>query len=74
MSAYLYRIGRACYRLRGRVVGVWAIILVGVFFLFTLVLGLGAAKLVGQQTILAAPGGANSAAPLLRGLGLVVPQ
>ena len=44
---------------------VWAIILVGVFFLFTLVLGLGAAKLVGQQTILAAPGGANSAAPLL---------
>ena len=28
MSAYLYRIGRACYRLRGRVVGVWAIILV----------------------------------------------
>jgi cation/acetate symporter len=44
---------------------VWAIVLVGVFFLFTLVLGLGAAKLVGQQTILAAPGGANSAAPLL---------
>ena len=44
---------------------VWAIILVGVFFLFTLVLGLGAAKLVGQQAIVAAPGGANSAAPLL---------
>lgn len=34
---------------------VWAIILVGIFFLFTLVLGLGAAKLVGQQAILAAP-------------------
>jgi len=49
---------------------VWAIILVGNFFLFTLVLGLGAAKLVGQQAILAAPGGANSAAPLLAlGLG-----
>ena len=44
---------------------VWAIILVGVFFLFTLVLGLGAAKLVGQETIMAAPGKQNSAAPLL---------
>ena len=44
---------------------VWAIALVGVFFLITLVLGMGAAKLVGQQTILAAPGGANAAAPLL---------
>ena len=44
---------------------VWAIILVGIFFLFTLVLGLGAAKLVGQEEILAAPGGANAAAPLL---------
>ena len=28
MSAYLYRIGRACYRLRGRVLAAWAIILV----------------------------------------------
>ena len=44
---------------------VWAIILVGIFFLFTLVLGLGAAKLVGQEEIMAAPGGANAAAPLL---------
>ena len=44
---------------------VWAIILVGAFFLFTLVLGMGAAELVGQQAILAAPGGANAAAPLL---------
>ncbi|MBO1030198.1 cation acetate symporter [Tessaracoccus sp. SD287] len=44
---------------------VWAIILVGVFFLLTLVLGMGAAKLVGQKAILAAPGGANAAAPLL---------
>ena len=44
---------------------VWAIILVGAFFLFTLVLGMGAAELVGQQTILEAPGGANAAAPLL---------
>ena len=44
---------------------VWAIILVGVFFLLTLVLGMGAAELVGQKTIMAAPGGANAAAPLL---------
>ncbi|MBB1484751.1 cation acetate symporter [Tessaracoccus sp. MC1865] len=44
---------------------VWAIILVGIFFLFTLVLGLGAAKLVGQDAIMAAPGAQNSAAPLL---------
>ncbi|MDO5678368.1 MAG: cation acetate symporter [Propionibacteriaceae bacterium] len=44
---------------------VWAIILVGIFFLITLVLGLGAAKLVGQEEIMAAPGAQNSAAPLL---------
>jgi cation/acetate symporter len=44
---------------------VWAIWLIGVFYLFTLVLGYGAAALVGPQTIAAAPGGANSAAPLL---------
>ncbi|MGD7731727.1 solute symporter family protein [Propionibacteriaceae bacterium G57] len=44
---------------------VWAIILVGVFFLLTLILGMGAAKLVGQKAIAAAPGGANAAAPLL---------
>ncbi|HHU38554.1 MAG TPA: cation acetate symporter, partial [Propionibacterium sp.] len=44
---------------------VWAIALVGVFFLITLVLGMGAAKLVGPAAILAAPGAANSAAPLL---------
>ncbi len=44
---------------------VWAIILVGVFFLLTLILGMGAAQLVGQKTIMAAPGGANAAAPLL---------
>ena len=44
---------------------VWAIALVGVFFLITLVLGMGAAKLVGPAAILAAPGGANAAAPLL---------
>ena len=43
----------------------WAIGLVGAFFLITLVLGMGAAKLVGQQAIVAAPGGANAAAPLL---------
>ena len=44
---------------------VWAIVLVGIFFLMTLIMGMGAAKLVGQQAIVAAPGAANSAAPLL---------
>jgi cation/acetate symporter len=44
---------------------VWAIWLIGIFYLFTLVLGYGAAALVGPSTIENAPGGANSAAPLL---------
>ncbi|TFC42478.1 cation acetate symporter [Cryobacterium sp. TMT1-21] len=44
---------------------VWAIWLIGAFYLFTLVLGFGAVALVGADTILAAPGGVNSAAPLL---------
>ncbi len=44
---------------------VWAIWLIGMFYLFTLVLGFGAGALVGPQAILAAPGKANSAAPLL---------
>jgi cation/acetate symporter len=44
---------------------VWAIWLIGIFYLFTLVLGYGAAWLVGPERILAAPGKANSAAPLL---------
>ncbi|HOB48845.1 MAG TPA: cation acetate symporter [Mycobacterium sp.] len=44
---------------------VWAIGLIGAFYLFTLILGYGAAALVGPDTILAAPGGQNSAAPLL---------
>ncbi len=43
----------------------WAIWLIGIFYLFTLVLGYGAGALVGPTAILAAPGGANSAAPLL---------
>ena len=42
----------------------WAIVLIGGFYLLTLVLGYGAAALVGER-IKAAPGGANSAAPLL---------
>ena len=42
-----------------------AIWLIGVFYLFTLVLGYGAAALIGKEKILAAPGGVNSAAPLL---------
>jgi cation/acetate symporter len=44
---------------------VWSIWLIGIFYLFTLVLGYGAAALVGADTIKTAPGGVNSAAPLL---------
>ncbi|MEL5992471.1 cation acetate symporter [Microbacterium phosphatis] len=44
---------------------VWAIMLIGGFYLLTLVLGFGAASLVGAGTILTSPGGVNSAAPLL---------
>ncbi|MEN3344530.1 MAG: cation/acetate symporter [Arthrobacter sp.] len=44
---------------------VWSIWLIGLFYLFTLVLGYGAAALVGADTIRSAPGGVNSAAPLL---------
>jgi cation/acetate symporter len=46
---------------------VWAIWLIGIFYLFTLVLGYGAAALVpgGATTIANAPGKTNSAAPLL---------
>lgn len=44
---------------------VWAIWVIGIFYLFTLVLGFGAGALVGPKEILAAPGKANSAAPLL---------
>ncbi|MFJ3404335.1 cation acetate symporter [Promicromonospora sp. NPDC090134] len=44
------------------VVAIW---LIGIFYLFTLVLGYGAGALVGPEAILAAPGGQNSAAPLL---------
>ncbi|SMX81205.1 MULTISPECIES: cation acetate symporter [Brevibacterium] len=44
---------------------VWAIWLIGLFYLFTLVLGYGASALVGADAIENAPGGVNSAAPLL---------
>jgi cation/acetate symporter len=44
---------------------VWAIYLIGGFFLVVLVIGYGAAALVGPDAILAAPGSSNSAAPLL---------
>jgi Na+/pantothenate symporter len=44
---------------------VWAIGLIGAFYLFTLALGYGAAALVGPDRILKAPGAQNSAAPLL---------
>ena len=43
----------------------WAIGLIGVFLLFTLVLGYGAGALVGPEKIANAPGKANSAIPLL---------
>ncbi|NMF31205.1 cation acetate symporter [Corynebacterium ammoniagenes] len=43
----------------------WAICIIGAFYLVTLVLGYGAAALVGPDRILDAPGGANAAAPLL---------
>ena len=43
----------------------WAIVLIGAFYLMTLVLGFGAAALVGPDTIMKAPGTANAAAPLL---------
>ncbi|TCP47917.1 cation/acetate symporter [Tamaricihabitans halophyticus] len=44
---------------------VWATSSMFVFYLSTLVIGFGAAALVGPERILAAPGGENSAAPLL---------
>jgi cation/acetate symporter len=44
---------------------VWAIALIGAFYLFTLVLGYGASAIVGPDRILKAAGGQNSAAPLL---------
>ncbi|WP_394279354.1 cation acetate symporter [Microbacterium sp.] len=44
---------------------VWAIWLIGLFYILTLVLGYGAGAIVGAETIKAAPGGVNSAAPLL---------
>src|SRR3712207_9581824 len=44
---------------------VWAIWLIGVFYLFSLVIGYGAGALVGPETILGAPGAVNAAAPLL---------
>jgi cation/acetate symporter len=44
---------------------VWTIVLVGIFFLLTLVLGFGAAARVGISTILSMPGKENAAAPLL---------
>ncbi|MDI3330087.1 MAG: sodium/solute symporter [Micrococcus sp.] len=44
---------------------VWAIVLIGAFYLFTLVLGYGAGALIGPDRIEAAPGGVNSAAPYL---------
>ncbi|WP_026821206.1 solute symporter family protein [Arthrobacter castelli] len=44
---------------------VWAIWLIGLFYLFTLVLGYGAGAMIGPERIANAPGGVNSAAPLL---------
>jgi cation/acetate symporter len=44
---------------------VWAIWLIGIFYIFSLVIGYGAGALVGKEEILAAPGAVNAAAPLL---------
>lgn len=44
---------------------VWAIWIIGCFYLFILVLGYGAMYLVGAEAINAAPGKVNSATPLL---------
>jgi cation/acetate symporter len=44
---------------------VWAIWLIGIFYLFSLVIGYGAGALVGPADILGAPGAVNAAAPLL---------
>jgi cation/acetate symporter len=44
---------------------VWAIWLIGIFYLFSLVIGYGAGALVGPDEILGAPGAVNAAAPLL---------
>jgi cation/acetate symporter len=44
---------------------VWAIWIIGIFYLFSLVIGYGAGALVGGERVLGAPGGVNSAAPLL---------
>ncbi|MBV9383516.1 MAG: cation acetate symporter [Streptosporangiaceae bacterium] len=44
---------------------VWTVWLVGLFYLFTLVLGYGAMWLVGGKQIESSPGAANSAVPLL---------
>jgi cation/acetate symporter len=44
---------------------VWATWAMAVFYLATLIIGYGASALVGSEAIQAAPGGENSAAPLL---------
>jgi cation/acetate symporter len=44
---------------------IWAVCVMTVFYLATLVIGYGASALVGSDRILAATGGENSAAPLL---------
>ncbi|MGO1319072.1 MAG: solute symporter family protein [Galactobacter sp.] len=44
---------------------VWAIWIIGAFYLFTLVLGYAAGAMLGPDAIKAAPGGENAAAPLL---------
>ncbi|MFB9378496.1 cation acetate symporter [Kineococcus gynurae] len=44
---------------------VWAIWIIGIFYLFTLVIGYGAGAIVGPDAIRGAPGRVNSAAPLL---------
>jgi cation/acetate symporter len=57
-----YTVPNALQARRSVVSATWVLI---VFYLCTLVIGYGAMALVGTRTILAAPGAANSAAPLL---------
>ena len=58
----LYTVPDAREARRSVVSAIW---LIGLFYLFTLVLGFGAMWLVGADSINAAPGKANSAVPLL---------
>lgn len=50
---------------QARISVVWAMVLIGAFYIMTTFLGFGAAALVGPNAVLAAKGGSNMAAPML---------